>query len=177
MYDCRIATDFILSNDLILSAILPGCTSHSQYRVPGSVFNTPRDGSTIHSPWGFRLRITSNGDLQFDVFGLQEGYYSVFKSGWKSDSWGNCQQINNNDIYNNRFLYSALSQPKVSINALLQYYRWSLGHIIHSLNHLSSLGSIQSVLRELPCSQLIIHINHLCPHRYPFYPWVEKSNG
>ena len=74
--------------------------------------------------------------------------------------------------------YMYLSQPPQIIplgisKYLWHYYPWSLGHIVHSLNRLSSLGCIQP-LCEFPCSKLFIHINHLSPHMYPFTPgWWE----
>ena len=63
----------------------------------------------------------------------------------------------NNTSNTNQFLYSALSQPEGCLKAL------------HSFIHTSAHWGVYSRCCELPRSELIIHINHLCPHRYTYF--------
>ena len=81
------------------------------------------------------------------------------------------QDVRNN---NNQFLYSAFHTRRASQSAsnIITPGHWALNH---SLNHLSSLGSIQPV-RQICATRLNQSQEPSLPSQVPIYPWVERSN-
>ena len=83
--------------------------------------------------------------------------------------------FNNN---NNNNMWTYIAHVSGAQGALLPLLIRLTRLINHSWNHLSSLGSIQlncCHYSAYTCTHVGL-INQLCPHRYPFNPWVERSN-
>ena len=76
-------------------------------------------------------------------------------------------------VSNTQFLYSAFHTRKVSPSPfnMITPGHWALNH---SLNHLSSLGSIQPVLHF--SAKPIARTTSTLAGTYLAYPWVNRSN-
>ena len=96
----------------------------------------PPVGFGRNCPYRIAYKVRSSSLPVFWVIVMRrpEWYRSIFT---QATVWSNLTDSNNS----NRFV--ALYTPKGITKRFQHYYPWSLGLLIHSLNHLSSLGSIQ----------------------------------
>ncbi len=71
--------------------------------------------------------------------------------------------------------YIALYTPKGHLTALPTLLPLVTGPFISSLKPSQLPGEYTACAAKCSAPSLINHKNHLCPHRYPFYPWWREA--